>query len=262
MDSRHLHGILLVVILTIAISQPVGAMTAEEWYDKGLALYQQGKYTDAIKAYNRAITLDPTVATFWNGLGTALDHEGDYTAAIRAYNTAIDLDPTDAFTWNNKGISLDNRGNHTEAVAAFDRAIALDPSKRQYLECQRDRPESPGQLHCRDRGLRQSDSSQTEAMRIPGTTGATPSPNRGTYTAAIEAYDRAIELDPAYASPWNGKGNALENQGNYYRRDRGLRQGDRARPPIGRGEAESRTRRRESAGITECNPVDHGDAGR
>lgn len=38
---------------------------------------------------------------------------------------------------------------------------------------------------------------------------------QGNFTAAIQAYDRAIELDPAYASPWNGKGHALENQGNY-----------------------------------------------
>jgi len=36
----------------------------------------------------------------------------------------------------------------------------------------------------------------------------------GTVTAAIVAYDRSIELDPNYSSPWNGKGKALEILGN------------------------------------------------
>lgn len=67
MDFRYLHGALLAVVLIFAICQPAGAMTAEEWYEKGLALYQQGKYADAIEAYDRAITLDPAVAAFWNG---------------------------------------------------------------------------------------------------------------------------------------------------------------------------------------------------
>lgn len=30
---------------------------------------------------------------------------------------------------------------------------------------------------------------------------------------AIQAYDKAIELDPKYAYPWNGKGNALKSLG-------------------------------------------------
>lgn len=38
---------------------------------------------------------------------------------------------------------------------------------------------------------------------------------QGNDTAAIEAYDKAIALDPTFALPWNNKGLVLAREGNY-----------------------------------------------
>ena len=63
------------------------------WNNKGIALYSQGKYNEAIKAYDEAIKLDPKYAMAWNNKGLALNSQGKYNEAIKAYDEAIKLDP-------------------------------------------------------------------------------------------------------------------------------------------------------------------------
>ena len=50
--------ILLLVLMTSAQCQ----QTAEDWHNKGLALYNQGKYDEAMGAYDEAIRLVPDVS--------------------------------------------------------------------------------------------------------------------------------------------------------------------------------------------------------
>ena len=57
--------ILLLVLMTSAQCQ----QTAEQWFDKGLALYNQSKYDEAVMAYNEAIRLDPQYAAAWSNKG-------------------------------------------------------------------------------------------------------------------------------------------------------------------------------------------------
>jgi len=46
------------------------------WNDKGVDLYDQGKYEEAIKAYNEAIKLDHNLVEAWYNKGIALDDLG------------------------------------------------------------------------------------------------------------------------------------------------------------------------------------------
>ena len=65
--------------------------TAEYWFNKGVALYDQGSYADAIQALDEAIMLDPKYATAWYYKGNALGDQGKYDEAIKAYDEAINL---------------------------------------------------------------------------------------------------------------------------------------------------------------------------
>ena len=153
---------------------------ALEWYNKGTALSKQGKYDEAIQAYDEAIELDPKSFAAWTNKGTSLSKQGKYDEAVEAYNEAIRLDPKSAMAWNNKGTALSKQGKYDEAVTTYDEAIELDPK---YF--------------------------------VAWTNKGTDLSNQGNYDEAIKAIDEAIRLDPKSAMAWNNKGTALSNQGNY-----------------------------------------------
>ena len=92
---------------------------------KALPSIIQGKYDEAIKAYDEAIRLDPNLAEAWNNKGNALYSQGKYDEAIKAYDEAIRLDPNFADAWCNKGNALDDKGKYDEAIKAYDEAIRL-----------------------------------------------------------------------------------------------------------------------------------------
>jgi len=60
-----------------------------------------------------------------NKNGLALYNQGKYNDAIQAYEMAIEIDPKFAETWHNKGVALDELGRPDEAKAAHDKAKEL-----------------------------------------------------------------------------------------------------------------------------------------
>ena len=81
--------ILLLVLMTSAQCQ----QTAKDWNNKGIAFGQQGKYDEAIQAYDEAIRLDPNDANAWHNKGFALNNQGKYDEAIKCFDEAIRLNP-------------------------------------------------------------------------------------------------------------------------------------------------------------------------
>jgi hypothetical protein len=102
-----------------------GQQTATDWNNKGIALKAQGKYDEAIEAFDEAIRLDPNDASAWKNKGLALSHQDKYDEAIQAYDEAIRLDPQDAYNWIYKGRVLKSLGLTTKADEAFAKAKEL-----------------------------------------------------------------------------------------------------------------------------------------
>jgi tetratricopeptide (TPR) repeat protein len=95
---------------------------------KGIAHKNQGKYDEAIMAYDEVIQLNPKDAYVWHNKGYVLYAMGRYEEAIMAYDEAIRLAPyyaAVAATWNNKGVALKALGRTGEADAAFTKAKEL-----------------------------------------------------------------------------------------------------------------------------------------
>ena len=149
-----------------------------DWNNKGDALYNQGKYDEAIQAYDRAIEIDPEDAETWGNKGDALYNQGKYDEAILALDRVIELDPEYSMAWNNKGYAFVLQGKYEEAIQALDKAIELDPNNANAWD------------------------SKGEALR-----------RQGKYEEAIQALNKAIELDPNNADAWDNKGNALKALG-------------------------------------------------
>ena len=67
----------------------------DAWYNKGVALNDLGKYDEAIKAYDRAIELNPEDSDAWCNKGVALYYLGKYDEAIKTSDKTIELNPED-----------------------------------------------------------------------------------------------------------------------------------------------------------------------
>jgi len=66
--------------------------SAEDWYNKGVALYYQGTYDEAIDAYDEAIKLNPNYAKAWYYKGLVFKALGRTAEADAAYVKAKELD--------------------------------------------------------------------------------------------------------------------------------------------------------------------------
>lgn len=86
---------------------------------------QPGRYGAMADGYDRAVTL--------NNTGRELATQGRYQEALAAYDRALEaLDPNlfpdiTAGIWNNKGSTFSALKRYAEALAAYDRALAIAP---------------------------------------------------------------------------------------------------------------------------------------
>lgn len=90
----------------------------------------RSRYNEAIQAYDKAIDLDPQYASAWNNKGIMLYNLGKYSEATRAYEETIKLNSSNAAVWYEKGLSLLAMGKNDEALTAYDKVIQIDPGNR------------------------------------------------------------------------------------------------------------------------------------
>ncbi len=94
----------------------------------------QSHLKGAIRKIERAIELDPTLATAYQALGILKSWEGDAKGALRAARRSMELGPGDADNLLFLGLALASVGQYDEAVAHARRAVALNPSRPIYYD--------------------------------------------------------------------------------------------------------------------------------
>ena len=73
---------------------------AKEYYNIGNTYRDKKDYDEAIKAYRRAIELEPDYADAYYNLGLAYAGKGEYDRAIEAFNQVIKLSSDDELAHN------------------------------------------------------------------------------------------------------------------------------------------------------------------
>ena len=144
------------------------------WFKLGEAYDTAGRNDDAAQAYQQAIAAKPDVPGYYNNLGNVLARAGKIDEAKAAYTKSAGLDPPNAATaWRNFGISLYNANRLGDAVEPLQKAAELDPKNAQtwYL--------LGASLVYKMTTKRVGN--KEEVQFAPGT---------------IEAYEKAVELDP------------------------------------------------------------------
>ncbi|KAI8341483.1 hypothetical protein BC941DRAFT_510688 [Chlamydoabsidia padenii] len=72
----------------------VSPKTSWAWRRSGYANMASNKYEESINCFQKALRNDTSNTRCWEGLGEAYAHEGRYVAALKAFERATTLDPT------------------------------------------------------------------------------------------------------------------------------------------------------------------------
>lgn len=91
----------------------------------GNELLQNGKYSEAITAYNQAIKIDSENPDAWNGKMSALLYQDKYEDVIDLFNDANNIIPKDFGIWVNKGRAEYYLQRWDDAQKSADKSLSL-----------------------------------------------------------------------------------------------------------------------------------------
>ena len=104
--------------------------TAALLNDRGLALYKQKNYPEAVEQFLAAIKLDPAHALSANNLGFTYYKMARYEEAVAWFEKTLQLDPLRAIAYVNLGDAYLKLEKTAEAKRAFEKYLELAPSGR------------------------------------------------------------------------------------------------------------------------------------
>lgn len=104
-----------------------GWSDALPYYNRGNRYMNQGRYEDALKDYQEAVSKCDTDSDFFVNLGTAYEKCSDFANAQKAFEKAISLNKEDWSAYNNLANSLTKQDKLAEAVKAFEDALKRKP---------------------------------------------------------------------------------------------------------------------------------------
>ena len=183
-------------------------LTAVDWVNKALSLWNGKKYTNpekAIEYLNNAIKLQPDYADAYGNRGNAYGNLGQQQRAIEDYDEVIRLQPDYAYAYNNRGFAYNSLGQYKRAIEDFNEAIRLQLDD---VLAYNNRGNAYDKLDQPQRAIKD----YNEAIRLYPDN-AMAYYNRGgvyytlgQYQRAIEDYSNAIRLKPDDADAYYSRG--------------------------------------------------------
>ncbi len=177
----------------------------EPHYNKGVVLYQAGRFDAAAASYERALLIAPRFAAAHSALGELQSDAGNDEAALRHHEQAVAIEPGNAEFHNNFGLALDRAHRHLDAVQRFDAALAIAPGAATVWS------NRGVALHQLGR-LAESLASADRAIAIDAADAEAWS-NRGLvlhdlrrHDEAVAAHEKATRLAPSFANAWANLG--------------------------------------------------------
>ncbi|PYK76556.1 MAG: hypothetical protein DME39_00800 [Verrucomicrobia bacterium] len=107
---------------------PVESKSDKEHYETGRSLEEQGRYEDAMREFQRAISIDAKNSVYYNNLAFCLKELRRYDEAIEIINQALSLDPKNSYAYRELGICYYGKQQLEKAIKALQQAVSLNPS--------------------------------------------------------------------------------------------------------------------------------------
>jgi tetratricopeptide (TPR) repeat protein len=182
MESRQLRQAEMVKMHLEYVSEVVKKKETEviKWFEKGIDLGELGRHNEAITCFNKALEIDPQLASAWYNKGVALGNLGRDSEALTCFNKTLEIDTQFARAWIGKGMILGKLGRYDEAITCCDKALEIDPQ---------------------------------DASAWEGKGWALG--NLGRHDEALTCFNKALKINPQDTYAWICKGIALGNLGRY-----------------------------------------------
>ncbi|MCH8085665.1 MAG: tetratricopeptide repeat protein, partial [Thaumarchaeota archaeon] len=171
------------------------------WYNKGIVLNNLEKYENAIVVLNQVLRIDPNYEGAYFEKGLALGELGRHEEAIPVYLKELQLNPIDKWALNNLGWGLNELGRHEEALSYLDRSLKIDPTN---TVAQKNKAIALKKLQ------KQEDS---KAMYNGWITQGSDQLKNGNFDDAIKNFDLAYKENPNDQNLINLKAEALRKKG-------------------------------------------------
>jgi len=165
----NIKYILLLTIFIVTIAYSQDAPPPAE-FNMGVQLFQSGDYDGAIELWQKTLEKDSTLAAAWFNMAIVHDMTEKDSIAIACYHRAAELRPEDPDPWVYLAQLHRNRQEPYLASKAYENAIVRKPGDAELLN-------SLAVLY-----------DQLEE-----------------YTPAMEAVNRALEIDSLFMSAWANK---------------------------------------------------------
>ena len=107
---------------------------AQFWLEYGQQLSDSIRYSEALAAIERAVSLDEMNVEALYAKGTCLSMMARYNEALETFEHTLLLDEKFVPAWDGKAWALGILGRQAEALAAVNRALELDP---EYFDAQK-----------------------------------------------------------------------------------------------------------------------------
>jgi tetratricopeptide (TPR) repeat protein len=180
------------------------------WNNKGLALDEEERYEEAIKAYEAGNKVNPSNYDSYHNLGVALYKTKRYAEAIRAFTQAAANKPGETEIYWNRAMAYRQTNAYAEAIADYNKILQIPGT-----------PRTPQEIHfniattlAAANRHAEAVAAFTTALRIKDDPDSRYQKGNslaalGDMNAAVAEYDAAVRLKADFADAWNNRGNAL-----------------------------------------------------
>lgn len=213
-DSLHLMGLLSLRAKQYdhAIEWAARAIRIEPRADHistlGTALLGAGRLEEALRAFDKAVSLEPANAAHWKNLGAALIDLDRPDEALLSLRHALDLRPDYADAANLSGLILYRKDRLAEALEFFDISAHADPDQADALHMRALMLQKLGRLE-------ESVADGARSAQLDPTNADTHN-NLGSvlhelrrFQESLACYDRALAVRPDYLVALNNKAHLL-----------------------------------------------------
>jgi len=174
----------------------------------GIVLQRAGRLGEALKAFEKAISIEPENAEHWKNFGAVLIDLNHPDQALLGLQQALKLRPRYVDAANLSGLILYRKERHAEALEFFNLSLEAEPAQADALQLRAlvlmnlKRFEQALADNQRSRQLDPRDANTHNNL-------GTVLQKLGRYRDSLESYDRAIALRPDFVLALNGKAHSL-----------------------------------------------------